>query len=216
MLLDQRLVAMVGNGVEVEIEGGAGAETVVADGAVPRAHQPGEQAGIDPGAVFGERRALGHGVEAGKQRQAGIEHLGHGLRGPADAPELESQQGTPGTVRGDHGAARHGALRKQAIEIEGGEHRGEDKEPAEAGAERARLKAEGAAVGDRRGIRADDIGQHGSRAPRQPRQAGLADHLGHGRQAGRTVLGCKDGGDLVDRHLPLPPQLQDTPVPVPA
>ena len=216
VLLDQRLVAMVGDRVEVEVERGAGTQALVADGMVPRAHQRGKPARVDPRAVFGECRALGHGVEAGEERQAGIEDLGHGLRGPADAPELEGEQRAPGGGRGDHGAPRHVRLVEQPVEIEGHQHRDEDEQPAEAGAEGAVLDAEGAMVGDRRDVGADDVRQHRRRAPGQPRQPGLADHLGHGRRAGGTALGAEDVDDLVDGHPPLPAQGQDAVVAAPA
>ena len=79
VFFDQRLVAVIGDRVEVEVEGGAGDEAVGADGAVPIVHQRGDPAGVDAGGVLGEGGALGHGVEAREEGEAGIEDLGHGL-----------------------------------------------------------------------------------------------------------------------------------------
>ena len=79
VLLDQRLVAVIRDGVEVEIDGGAGGEALVADGAVPFVHQGGDPAGVDAGGVFGEGGTLGEGVEAREQCETGVEDFGHGL-----------------------------------------------------------------------------------------------------------------------------------------
>ena len=137
VLLDQRLVAVIGDGVEVEIEGGAGSDTLAPDGVVPRAHQRRNLARVDAGAVFGQEGALGHGVEASEQGEAGIEDFGHGLGGPADAPELEGEKGAPGACGRDLAAARHPGRGEQALKVEFGEHGSEHEQAAEPGAEGA-------------------------------------------------------------------------------
>ena len=101
VLFDQSLVAVIRDGVEVGIEGGAGGDTLATDGAVPRVHHRGKFAGADAGAAFG------HGVDAGEQGEAGIEDLGHGPGGPTHAPELEGEKGAPDATGRDLVAARH-------------------------------------------------------------------------------------------------------------
>ena len=90
VLLDQRLVAVVRDGVEVEVEGMAATDADVGveamNGGVPAIHQAGAEAGIDPGGVFRQRRALGHGIEAGEEGDALVEGFGADVRRPADAP----------------------------------------------------------------------------------------------------------------------------------
>ncbi len=146
VFFDEGVVAVVGDGVEVEVEGAAGAEGAVegAEGVVPALGEGIEQAGIAAAGVLGEGGALGAGVEAGEQGDALVEHGGHDAGGPADAPELEGEQGAAG---GDQlGAGQAGG---EAVEIEAGEVGGEQEQATERGAEAARGEVEGTAVGER-------------------------------------------------------------------
>ena len=81
---------------------GADARVEALPGGVPAVRQAGAEAGIDTGGVFRQRRALGHGVEVGEDRDALIEGIGRDVRRPTDAPELEREQGAEGASRGDH------------------------------------------------------------------------------------------------------------------
>ena len=96
VLLDQGVVPMVGNGVEIEVEGGAPRQGRLAEGLGPAALERGEAARIDAAGVFGEGRALGKGVEGGEEGEALVEDLGHGVGRAAEAPEFEREQGEAG------------------------------------------------------------------------------------------------------------------------
>ena len=89
MLFGQGVFAMVGDGVEVEVEAVAAGDTGLVRGVGPGAHQVRQGAVVDAAAVLGERGALGEGVEAGEQGEAAVEDLGHGLGRPADAPQAD-------------------------------------------------------------------------------------------------------------------------------
>ncbi len=137
MLFGQGVVAVVGDGVEVEVEAGAAGEAGLERGVGPGAHQVRHGAGVDAAAVLGEGGALGEGVEAGEEGEAVIEDLGHGAGGAADAPQLEGEQGTEGAGSGEHRGARQGVLCEQGVEADCLEPGQEQEEAAEGGVEAA-------------------------------------------------------------------------------
>ena len=206
VLLDQRVVAVIGNGMEVEIEGPSAAEldAEVVDGLVPAVHQPGKAAGVDAAGVFGQRCAFGHGIEAGEQREPRIEGLGHDVGGPSHAPQLEREQRAEGASGGDHRAARHVACLEHGVEIEPREIVGEQEQAAEAGAQAPGPKVEGAAVGDGRLFGPGSLGARLGGAAPEFGQPGLFEHPRHGGFADRhVVLGGQALGDLGRRHVVL-------------
>ena len=209
VLFHQRPVAMIGNGVEIEVEGRAGGQAERAGRLPPIVHQPGKPPGVDAGGVFGEGGAFPHGVEAGEQRQSRVEDLRHRLRWPTDPPELEGQQASPGAARRDLDARRHRRPFHHAVEVERGQHRGKHEQPAEGGAEAAVLDPKGASIGDRRHVGVNDVENHRREPPRQSRQSRRADHLGDGGRTRRQRLAGQRRNDLVDGHFASAPQLQD-------
>ena len=75
MLLEEGLAAMVGDGMEVEVEGVAAGHAEAVDGVEPGIGSEGQQAGIGVGGILGEGGALGDGVEPGEEAVDGIEDL---------------------------------------------------------------------------------------------------------------------------------------------
>ena len=206
MLLDQGFVAMVGDGMEVEVEGSAGAEALVeaAQGVVPALAERCQRARVVATGVLGEGGALGAGVEPGEQREAVVEHGGHDAGGASDAPQLEGQQGAQGTAGGDPLGA--GQAVGEAVELEPGEVGGEQEQAAEAGAEAAR---------DRSGRGGRPAGPAARRAAAEGR-GGLAwagrraqDSVDEG-DAVRQVLLAQAVGDVVDGEILLA-QCEDAP-----
>ena len=138
VLFDEGFVAVEGDGVEVEVEGGAAGEGGEGLGGVePAGGEGGDAAGVDAGGVLGEGGALGDGIEAGEEGEALVESVGHDAEGAADAPELEGEQGEGGAVGGDAVGAGEAGLLDERGEVELDEGGQEEEEAAEGGAEGA-------------------------------------------------------------------------------
>ena len=195
VFFDEGVVTVVGDGVEVEVEGAAGAEGAVegAEGVVPALGEGVEQAGVAAAGVLGEGGALGDGVEAGEQGDALVEHGGHDAGGAADAPELESEQGAQGAAGGDVLGAGQGV--GEAVDVEPGQVGGEQEQAAEVGAEAPGSEIEGAAVGV--GSQQDDGALLGPAAG-QLGQAGRVQDLVDEADAGGQAVVAELGGDVVD------------------
>ena len=120
------------------------------------------------------------------------------MEGPADAPQLEGEQGAQGAAGGDQLGA--GQVGSEAVEIEAGKVGGEQEQAAEGGAEAARGEVEGAAVGER-GL------QHGGLllggAAGELGQAGRAQDLVDKADAVGQVFAAQAGGDVVDGEVVL-------------
>ncbi len=136
---EQGVVAVKGDGVEIEVEGASAAEVgaQAAGGMVPGVHQCGAQARVDAAGVFGEGGALGDGIEAGEQGEPLVEGFGHDPRGPADAPQLEGEQRAEGAAGRDHRAARQAVLTEHVVEPGSGEVAGKQEQAAEVGTQAA-------------------------------------------------------------------------------
>ena len=202
VLLDQGVVAVVGNGVEVEVEGQPLAEVDVeiAHGGMPAIHQLRADAGIGAGGVFAQARPLGDHVQAGEQRQALVEGLGHHLRRPADAPELEGKQGAEGMAGRDYAAAGHVGLRKHAVQVAASQVRGEQKQATEAGAEAPGRSVELLAVRIGRTLGPGFLALFG-RSPPELGQSSLPQHAVHRGGAGRHPFPRQDGADFRNRQV---------------
>ena len=120
MLLVEGVVAVIGDGVEVEVEGLATGQAESVGGADPAAGEPGQLAGVDAAAVLAEGGALRGDVEAGEEGEALVEDMGHDVGMAGDAPELEGKQRAVG---------------EQGVEIEAGEQGQEEQEAAAGSAE---------------------------------------------------------------------------------
>ncbi len=77
MLLDQRILAVKGNRVEIEIERRSPAQAEATDPIEPVAHQLGIAAWLNAATVFGEERSLGDHVQAGEEGQSVVEDRAH-------------------------------------------------------------------------------------------------------------------------------------------
>ena len=197
---DQGVVAVVGDGVKVEVEGAPGAEAAVEgrQGIVPAPGEGVEPAGVAAAGVLGEGGALGDDVETGEQGDAVVEHLGHDAGGASDAPQLEGEQGTQGAIGRDQGRA--GQAVGEAGEIELGEVGRKQEQAAKGGAEAARGEVEGTAVGER-GLQDGGLLVRGPASELGP--AGLAQHVVDEADAVGQVLVAQTGGDVVDGEVVL-------------
>ena len=211
MLLELGVGAVMGDGVEVEVERAAAAEVdaEAVHGVVPGIHQRRRPAGVDAAGVLGEGGALRHGVEASEQGEPRVEGLGHDVHGPADAPQLEGEQRADGAAGGDHGAARQAVRGEEAVEVEAGEVGGEQEQAAEVGAQAPWREIERAPVGDRRRLGAGGAALLGG-APPELREPGPAQDPGDGGGADRQALvGGQARGDLGRRELLVAAQRDD-------
>ena len=201
MLFDQGAVAMVGDGMEVKIEGCAAGQADTLDSIEPNGGPVRQQAGVNTAGVLGEGGALGEGVEAAEQGQTVVEDVGHDAGGTADAPELEGEQGAAGASGGDSVAAGQATTGDELVETEAGEQGQEQEQAAEGGAEGALGEVEGAAVGGGSLEWASSFEDAGSGAAAETRQVGLPEDGGDGGDAAGEAFAFEHGGDLVGGEL---------------
>ncbi len=86
MRFDQRVLAEVGHGVEVEVEGLAGQERLSGQLTVPLPEQVGDLLRGDTRGIFRQEALLGHGVEPTEQRETFISHERHDVALAFDRP----------------------------------------------------------------------------------------------------------------------------------
>ena len=206
--LEQGVGAVEGDGVEIEIEGASAAEVraQAAGGVVPGVHQGGAAARVDAAGVFGEGGALGDGIEAGEEGEPLVKGFGHDPRGPADAPQLEGEQGAEGAAGRDHRAARQAVLAEHVVEPDPGEVAGKQEQAAELGAQAAGGQVQGAVVGDG-GVHGSGSG--GALCRRAPPQLGQAGALEHARDSGGADRQGLLRGDLGGREIALVAQREN-------
>src|SRR5581483_5077571 len=102
VLFHQGVVAVEGDGVEVEIEGGTPGQLQAGYGVEPGAEHFGVTGRVDPAAVFGQEGAFGDDVEPGEQGQPLVEDRTHDMGVAGGAEQLEGQQGAQGAAGRNH------------------------------------------------------------------------------------------------------------------
>ena len=148
VFLDQGVLAVKGNGVEVEIEGDAPLEPQLADGIEPALHELRDSSGIDAAAVLGQEGALGDHVEPGEQSASPSSNTrAHDMAVARVAEQLQRQQGAHGVPGRHHLRSREARPVEQRIEPRRGQPGQEQEQPAEAGAKGARGEVELAHIG---------------------------------------------------------------------
>ncbi len=197
VLLQEGFVAVVGDGVEVEIERAAALDSEVAGGGEPVGSPAGYEAGVNAAGVLGKRGALGNGVEAGEQGEALVKGVGHEAGGATDAPELEGEQGAAGAGGGDGGGTGQATAADVGVEVELGEEGQEEEQAAEVGAEGARGEVEG--VDGSGGGLDGAVGVVALVAGAAPEagQASVFEDLGDGGDGGGQTFVLEALGDLV-------------------
>src|ERR1700687_621399 len=83
---DQRVLAEVGHGMEVEGEGLTGPGGLSGQLTVPLGEQAGDLRWGDPRGIFRQEALLGHGIEPTEQREAFISHERHDVALAFDRP----------------------------------------------------------------------------------------------------------------------------------
>ena len=200
VLLDQGVLAVEGDRVEVEVERMPPRQTEPAHGVEPVAHQLRVAGRGDPATVLGQERSLGDDVQAGEEGQPFVEDGAHDVAVACGAEELQGQQRPQGAAGGDHLRSGEPAPREDAVEGDRGEHRQEEEQAAELGAERLRAQIELPDIGD--------IGRGRPRAgwalvvspARQAGEAFVLEDLGDGDRAEGVSFVGQIAADVVDRR----------------
>ena len=201
MLLDQGILAMEGDGVEIQVEGPPAGQAEPAHGVEPAAHQLGIAGRGDPAAVLGEEGSLGDDVQPGEEGQPLIQHRAHDVAVACGARELQGQQRPHRTASGDHLRARETRVSEDPVQGDGGQHWQEEEQAAELGAERRGAEVE-----------LPDIGDIGNGGPRtdgtfvigpawQASEAFLLEDMRDGDRAERVALVGQVAADIVDRQV---------------
>ena len=101
MGFDERMLAEVGHGVEVEIEGLTG-EEVSGEPRVPDSEQTRDLLRGDARGIFRQEALLRHGIEAAEQGEPLVGDERHDVALAFDRPQLERQRGAQRMPGGDH------------------------------------------------------------------------------------------------------------------
>src|SRR5271170_2777537 len=91
VLLEHRVVPVVGDGMEIEVEGIAAEEVLALDELMPGSEEACVLGRVDSGRVLGEEALLGDGIQSCKQGQSFVGHQGHNVAPALDAPEFECE-----------------------------------------------------------------------------------------------------------------------------
>jgi hypothetical protein len=197
------MLAVVGDGVEIEIEGAAGKQGGARGGLLPGGQELGGHRVIDPRGVLREVAPLGDGVESGEERQALIGHEGHDVTLVLDRPELEGQR-RPQRVGGrNHPRAGQPRGLGQVGEVEPNELRDEQEQAAAAGLEPPGRQRERARIGHGLDRRLGASRPFLVQAAGQGREPLGFEHLPHRRRAERELALLQRRADLIDRVVPL-------------
>jgi len=118
MALHLRVLAVVGHGVEVEIERRPGEELLRCRLAVPGREELGRLGVVDAGGVLCEVALLRDHVEPAEEPQAFVGDQGHDVALALDRPELERERGPQGMPGGNHPRARQARRLGQGLDLE--------------------------------------------------------------------------------------------------
>jgi hypothetical protein len=117
VLLDQRIVAVKGNRMAVEVERRSPVQAKATDLIEPVAHQLGITARLNAATVFGEERSLWDRVQASEEGQPSVENVAHDVAMAGISEELQCQQRPDGARGWDHLRAGKPALCQQLPQI---------------------------------------------------------------------------------------------------
>ena len=149
VFFDQGVLAVEGDGMEVQVEGPAMLEAPA--GRRRRATSAINltvAVGRDAATVFGEERTFGNDVQSGKQPQPLIQDMAHDVAVASVAEELEGQQRPHGAAGGDHLRAGEAGLLQQPIQPAADQVAQKQEQAAELRAERLFAQVELADVGN--------------------------------------------------------------------
>ena len=152
VLADEGVVAVVGDGVEVEVEGVAARQALLVESLVPQAREGADVARVDAAGILGERGALGDAIQAGEEGQARVADLAVDMGVAGGAVEFEGEQR-------EHGVAGRAACSCRAFApVRGWRQAGRGPAGGRRGRGRRRVFGSGAVRGQgsagRRGLRA--------------------------------------------------------------
>src|ERR1700752_1905085 len=98
--LNDRILAKIRHGMEVEIERRTSQHGLPGQLTMPQRQQPGDLLRGDARGIFRQIALLGHGVEPAEQRQTVIGHQRHDVALALDRPQLEGQRRAQGMADG--------------------------------------------------------------------------------------------------------------------
>ena len=213
VLLDQGVLAVEGDGVEVEVERRPPLEAQAIDHVEPVAHQGWIAGRIDPATVFGAEGSLGDDVEAGEEGQPFVEDGTHDMAVAGAAEELQRQQRSQGAAGRDHLRAGEAATSQDRVQIGRDQIRQEQEQTAELCAEVPWRQIE---LPDVSGVGHGGTRVIGSLLVPPSRQLGKAFFLQDRRDCRRAdglAVAGERAADVVDGQVLLPQS--DDPVPQP-
>jgi hypothetical protein len=156
---------------------------------------------IHSAAVFGEERAFGNYVQAGKKSQPLIEHIAHDVTVTGRAKELESQKRTDGASGRDHFGLGKSRFREHLIKRDGSQKGDEKKEAAEFGVHRSGTEVQLSYI-----CRDPGDGFHTGKSlfvpsPWKPGEAFLFQDVGYADRADLMSLGFKDLRNVINGEV---------------
>ena len=204
MLLDRRILAVEGDGVEVEVERRPPAQPQATDRVEPVAHQLRVAGRGDTATVFGQERPLRDHVQAGEEGQPLVEDGAHHVAVACVAEELQGQQRPHGARGRDHPRSGEVAASRQRVQVGRDQVRQEHEQAAEPGVDRSRRQIESADIRHLGHEGAGSIGPLVVAAPRQLGEPLLLQDRGDGGRAERLAVVGQGAADVVDGQVLFP------------
>src|SRR5215217_1138560 len=201
VILDDGMLAVVRDGVEVEIKGGAGEELFTSDLSVPSGQELVGLGRVDTMGVLCEVALLGYGVESAEQCQSLIGDERHDVALAFQRPEFECQAGAQGMGGRDHLRAWQCGGLSELLNAEPQEIRQEEEEPAAAGGKASWSQREVGEVGDGFDGGAWPFWSFLVQASGQGSKPFLLEHLAYGGGTEAQALFSQDLADLIDRMI---------------
>jgi hypothetical protein len=159
MGFDDRMLAEVGHGVEVEIERLAGKELLSGELRVPAGEEARDLLRGDARGIFRQEALLRHDIEAAEQGEPLVGDQRHDVALAFDRPQLERQRGAQRVCGRDHARARQlGAVCERVIAVETHQIGNEQEQPSHPGGELTHCEGEVLDIGDGFGIGTDARG----------------------------------------------------------
>jgi hypothetical protein len=183
VFFDEGVLAMEGNGMEVEIEGLSPLHAQFANGLEPELHECGIRCRIDPAAVFREEGSLGDLVETCEKSQPFIEDIAHDMGVAGSSKELQGQERSDCMRGRDHLGAGKAGFFQDAVKRDSGQIREEKKKSSEFGPKTTRRKIQLAHIRHRGDLWAGRDGTLFIPAPGKTSKSFFFQNIGNGCRA---------------------------------
>jgi hypothetical protein len=201
VLFHQGVLAVKGNGVEVQIKRTAPRKTQSPDSIKPKPHQPWIRSRINPTAIFSEKRPFGNHVEPSKQSQPLVQDIAHDVAVPSTPKQFEPQKRTYRLPSRNHLCPREPCLFEHLFQTDLSQIRDKQIQPPELGSESPRRKIEPVHIGNLCELGPRPWESFLVSPSRQPRKTFLLENQRDSNGAYPTPALLQDPADIIDGEI---------------